>query len=98
MSLNQNKHLSDRLIRTIETNADELTQGTVKKLQSSSRTETYHQLSHNDLYNRCYEIYHNSACGSGRSPIKPFKPATMNSARNVSPKAFPLSKSPGPWF
>jgi hypothetical protein len=59
MSLNQNKHLSDRLISTIESNADELTQGTVKKLQSSPRTEAYHKLSHNDLYNRCYEIYHN---------------------------------------
>jgi hypothetical protein len=59
MPLNQNKHLSDRLIRTIETNAEELTEGTVKKLQSSARTEAYHKLPHNDLYNRCYEIYHN---------------------------------------
>jgi hypothetical protein len=59
MSLNQNKHLSDRLIRTIESNAEELTQGTVKKLQSSPRTGAYHKLSHTELYNRCYEIYHN---------------------------------------
>jgi hypothetical protein len=59
MSSNQNKHLPDRLIRAIESNAEELTQGTVKKLQSSPRTETYHKLSRNELYNRCYEIYHN---------------------------------------
>ena len=58
MSSSQNKHLSDRLIRTIESNAEELTEGTVKKLQSSPRTETYHKVSHNDLHNRCYEIYH----------------------------------------
>lgn len=56
---NQNRHLSDRLIKTIEINAEELAQGTVKKLQTSSRTESYHQLAHRDLYNRCYEIYHN---------------------------------------
>lgn len=59
MSSSQNKHLSDRLISTIEGNAEELTEGTVKKLQSSPRTETYHKLPHHDLYNRCYEIYHN---------------------------------------
>jgi primosomal protein N'' len=59
MSSSQNKHLSDRLIRTIESNAEELTAGTVKKLQSSPRTETYHKVSHNDLHNRGYEIYHN---------------------------------------
>jgi hypothetical protein len=54
----QNRHLSDRLIKTIEANAEELAQGTVKKLQTSPRSESYHQLSHRDLYNRCYEIYH----------------------------------------
>jgi hypothetical protein len=55
----QNRHLSDRLIKTIEANAEELAQGTVKKLQTSSRTESYHNLAHRDLYNRSYEIYHN---------------------------------------
>lgn len=54
----QNRHLSDRLIKTIEANAEELAQGAVKKLQTSSRTESYHKLAHRDLYNRCYEIYH----------------------------------------
>jgi hypothetical protein len=55
----KNRHLSDRLISTIENNAEELARGVVKKMQSSTRTEAYHQLSHRDVYNRCYEIYHN---------------------------------------
>jgi len=59
MSSNHNRHLSDRLIRTIENNAEEFAEATVKKLHSSTRTEAYHKLSHRDLYNRCYEIYHN---------------------------------------
>lgn len=59
MSPNQNRHLSDRLIRTIESNAEELAKGTVKKLQSSARTASYHKLSHQDVYTRCYEIYRN---------------------------------------
>jgi hypothetical protein len=59
MSQSHNRHLSDRLIRTIEVNAEEFAQGTVKKLQTSVRTESYHRLSHDDVYDRCYEIYHN---------------------------------------
>jgi len=59
MSSNHNRHLSDRLIRTIENNAEEFAEATVKKLHSSTRTEAYHKLSHRDLYNRCYEIYQN---------------------------------------
>jgi hypothetical protein len=57
--LNQNRHLSDRLIRTIESNAEEFTEGIVKKLQSNPRTESYHKLSYREIYNRCYEVYHN---------------------------------------
>jgi hypothetical protein len=59
MSPSRNRHLSDRLIKTIETNAEEISQGTVKKLQSSVRPESYHKMSHREIYNRCYEIYHN---------------------------------------
>jgi hypothetical protein len=55
----KNRHLSDRLIRTIESNAEALAQGVVKKMHTSARTEAYHRLSHRDVYNRCYEIYHN---------------------------------------
>jgi len=56
---NQNRHLSDRLIRTIESNAEEFAQSTVKKLRSSPRTESHHKLPDKDLYNRCYEVYRN---------------------------------------
>lgn len=56
---NKNRHLSDRLIRTIENNAEDLAQGVVKKLHTNPRTESYHRLSQRDVYNRCYEIYHN---------------------------------------
>jgi hypothetical protein len=56
---NQNRHLSDRLIRTIESNAEEFAQSTVKKLRSSPRTESYHKLADKDMYNRCYEVYRN---------------------------------------
>lgn len=59
MPSNQNQHLSDRFVRTIESNAEEFAEGTVKKLQTSTRTEAYHKLSHRDLYHRCYDIYHN---------------------------------------
>jgi hypothetical protein len=59
MPSSHHRHLSDRLIRTIEVNAEEFAEATVKKLHSSPRTEAYHKLSHRDLYNRCYEIYHN---------------------------------------
>lgn len=56
---NQNRHLSDRLIRAIESNAEEFAQSTVKKLRSSPRTESYHNLPDKDMYNRCYEVYRN---------------------------------------
>ncbi len=56
---NQNRHLSDRLIRSIESNAEEFTESIVKNLQSSPRTESYHKLSYREIYNRCYEVYHN---------------------------------------
>jgi len=59
MSPNQNQHLSDRLIRTIESNADEFAQSTVKKIRSSPRTESYRKVPDKDMYNRCYEVYHN---------------------------------------
>lgn len=58
MISNQNLSLSSRLIRIIERNAEELTQGTVKKLQNSSRTISYQALSYEDLYGRVYEVYH----------------------------------------
>ncbi len=50
--------LSDLLIRIIESHADELTRGAVKKLQSSPRTRSYHGLPHDELYRRVYAVYH----------------------------------------
>ena len=52
-------NLSDRLIRTIEGNAEEFTRGTVKALQSNPRTQSYRNLPDREIYNRCYEVYHN---------------------------------------
>jgi hypothetical protein len=56
---NPNRHLSDRLIRTIESSAGGFAQSTVKKLRSSPRTESYRKLAEMDLYDRCYEVYRN---------------------------------------
>ena len=53
-----NRSLSERCIRIIENNAEVLTQGTVRKLQSSPRTNSYHNLTYRELYNRGHEIYH----------------------------------------
>jgi hypothetical protein len=50
--------LSDLLIRIIESHAEELTRGAVKKLQNSPRTRSYHGLRHDELYRRVYEVYH----------------------------------------
>jgi hypothetical protein len=58
MSTNHNGHLSDRLIKTIESNAGEFARGTVKQLQSNPRTESYHKLSSTEMYDRIYEIHH----------------------------------------
>ncbi len=58
MSPTENRHLPDRLIRIIETDAEELTQGTVKLLQTSPRTTSYHNLSHDELHDRAYAVYH----------------------------------------
>jgi hypothetical protein len=54
----QNRNLSDKLIRIIESDAEELTQATVKKLQSSPLTRAYHDLSFGDVYSRVYAVYH----------------------------------------
>jgi hypothetical protein len=58
MLSNQNRNLSDRLIRIVETNAEELTRGTVQKLQGSPRTSSYHDLAYRELYGRVYAVYH----------------------------------------
>jgi hypothetical protein len=50
--------LSHSLIRVIESHAEQLTRGAVEKLQSSPRTESFHALSHDELYRRVYAVYH----------------------------------------
>jgi len=50
--------LSDPMIRIIESRAEELTQGAVKKLQSSPHTRSYHGLSPEELHRRVFEVYH----------------------------------------
>jgi hypothetical protein len=50
--------LSNRLIRIIESHAEELTRGTVKKLQNSPLTRSYQGLSQDDLHHRVFEVYH----------------------------------------
>lgn len=52
-------HLSSRLIGIVQNNAEELTRGTVKKLQTSLRTKSYHTLPYDELHYRAYEVYHN---------------------------------------
>lgn len=58
MSPNQNRNLSDRLIRIIESNSEDLTQSTINKLQTSPRTNSYHSLPYKELYTRGHEVYH----------------------------------------
>lgn len=54
---NENR-ISTRLVRIIQNDAEEITRGTIKKLQTSPRTQSYHTLSFEDLHSRVYEIYH----------------------------------------
>lgn len=57
--LRETQILSGRLVKIIEEHADELTRGTVKKLQSSPRTRSYSRLPHDELYYRVHEVYQN---------------------------------------
>jgi hypothetical protein len=49
---------SDSLVKIVESHAEELTRGAVKKLQSNPRTQSYHGLRHDELYQRVYAVYH----------------------------------------
>jgi hypothetical protein len=46
------------VIRVIESDAAELTRGTVQKLQTSTRTPSYQKLPYDDLYQRVHTVYH----------------------------------------
>lgn len=56
-SIHGNPNLSDRLIGIIESHSDEIARGTVKKLQTSARTTTYHALSYDEMYETTNEVY-----------------------------------------
>jgi len=58
MRIGQNQNLSGRLIKIVEGNADLLTQGVVKRLRASPLTPAYHGLSHSEIYDRVYAVYH----------------------------------------
>ena len=49
--------LSDRLVRMIESHADELTRALVEDLQSNPRTASYRRLSREALHTRTYNVY-----------------------------------------
>jgi hypothetical protein len=49
--------LSDRLVKLIEEHAEQLTAGLVKDLQNNPRTKAYHNLSHQELHRRAYDVY-----------------------------------------
>ncbi len=51
--------LSTRLVRLIESHADDLTRGLVAHLKSHPRTPSYHRFSDAELHNRAYNVYHN---------------------------------------
>jgi hypothetical protein len=55
-------YFAGRLIALIESHAEELTRGTVEQLQASSRTPSYHGLSHRDLHERVFEVYRDFGC------------------------------------
>jgi hypothetical protein len=51
--------LSIRLVKMIESHAEQLTRGAVQDLQTNSRTPAYHKLSREELHHRAYEVYRN---------------------------------------
>ena len=49
--------LSTRLIRMIESHAEELTRGTLNDIRKNPRTPSYHKLSGEALHSRVYDVY-----------------------------------------
>jgi hypothetical protein len=43
----------------IEDHAEELTRGVLRDLAVNPKTPAYHQLSHDELHKRVYDVYHN---------------------------------------
>jgi hypothetical protein len=80
--------LSDLLIRIIESHAEELTRGAVRKLQSSPRTRSYHGLPHDALYQRVSAVYHDLGGWLGEKTDPRFELGITSSERSVSKRAF----------
>lgn len=51
--------LSDRLVRMIESHAEELTRALVQNLQSNPRTQSYQRFSREAVHHRTYDVYRN---------------------------------------
>ena len=51
--------LSTRLVRTIETNAEELTAGLLAEVMRNPRTAAYQKLGREELRSRIYDVYRN---------------------------------------
>jgi hypothetical protein len=51
--------LTVRLVQMIQDNAEELTRGLIKDLQSNPRTPHYHRLSYDELHVRTHSVYKN---------------------------------------
>jgi hypothetical protein len=55
---NENQNLSNRLVRIVQNDAEDLTRGTIKSLQTNPKTKSYQTLPYEDLHSRVYEVYH----------------------------------------
>jgi hypothetical protein len=51
--------LAARLIRLIETHADELTRGLVQRLKTNPRTSAFRRFSDLEIHNRVHNVYKN---------------------------------------
>lgn len=51
--------LSKRLVKLIEDHADELTRGVLDDILHNPRTTALHKVSHEELRQRAYDVYHN---------------------------------------
>ena len=65
--------LSTRLVRLIESHAEDLTRGLVGHLKAHPRTPSYHHYSDADLHTRAYNVYRNLGAwvtGKGEEEIR----------------------------
>jgi hypothetical protein len=84
---------SERLIKLIETQADELAKELVRSLQEHPHTPTYHNYAPKELYDRAFNLYHNLgnwiSQKSDREDLARYYSAMGDQRRN---EGFPLSE------